>query len=155
MIHKTLFSRKFSAAHRLLDDQGPCGRIHGHNYRAIIRIAVERLNSNGMVVHADEVKNAVDNRFDHRLILFEVDPLILAREVPLTGFQEDEGRTRLAEYGDPGWIVRVGFQPTTENLAQYIADSMRYLVDRDQGHGWAEVDLDETETITAYARVEW
>jgi len=152
--HKAKFTRTFCAAHRLLNDDSPCHRIHGHNYKAEILVVVQRLSEEGFVIHADRIKEVVDQRFDHRLILHEEDPTLIGEMVPLTGFQEDEGRTRFESA--EGMVVRVPFEPTVENLAEEIARDVATQLSRvEQGHGYVEVWLEEVPTISAMARVEW
>ncbi len=46
----------FSAAHCLPDHPGRCARLHGHSYRALIMVAGERLNAQGMVVDFGDLK---------------------------------------------------------------------------------------------------
>lgn len=58
---------KFSAAHRLPSDPGPCHRVHGHTYEVEV-IASGELNGSGMVVHFDEIKEAwseIERNLDH------------------------------------------------------------------------------------------
>lgn len=71
---------KWDAAHRLLNYEGPCGRIHGHSWRAIFTFESENLNKDGMVVDFAIIKKIVqgwiDQHWDHGLILSFADPLI-------------------------------------------------------------------------------
>lgn len=46
----------FSAAHRIRGHPGPCARLHGHNYRALITVAGEELNELGMVIDFGELR---------------------------------------------------------------------------------------------------
>lgn len=46
----------FSAAHRIRGHPGPCARLHGHNYRALVAVTGERLNELGMLVDFGELK---------------------------------------------------------------------------------------------------
>jgi 6-pyruvoyltetrahydropterin/6-carboxytetrahydropterin synthase len=46
----------FSAAHRLPEHPGRCARLHGHSYRALITVAGERLDAQGMVVDFGDLK---------------------------------------------------------------------------------------------------
>jgi 6-pyruvoyl-tetrahydropterin synthase len=151
-MRKTLFSRKFSAAHRLWNDPSECKRIHGHNYRADILVSVSNENK-FMSVPADKVKEVVDRKYDHRLILSRSDPVSLTTSRPsVLGFGEDP------EANVDDWVVRVEGNPSTEILAHIIAKDVRSEVTSYQGngtHGWVEVDLFETDTIMATARVEW
>jgi 6-pyruvoyl-tetrahydropterin synthase len=141
-MRRAIFTRKFSAAHRLWGDDSICRRIHGHNYRVSIMVVVERLH-HGMVVHADRIKEVVDQQYDHRLILSKSDPLDLV-------FSRDS----LEQVG-LDWIVRIEGSPTTEILAERIARDVSVLVNEGQGHGYVEVVLYETDTIHAVERVEW
>lgn len=46
----------FSAAHRICGHEGPCANLHGHNYRALVTVAGDRLNEIGMLVDFGELK---------------------------------------------------------------------------------------------------
>lgn len=46
----------FSAAHQIRGHPGPCARLHGHNYRAVVAVTGERLNELGMLVDFGELK---------------------------------------------------------------------------------------------------
>lgn len=46
----------FSAAHRICGHEGPCANLHGHNYRALVTVAGDRLNDIGMLVDFGELK---------------------------------------------------------------------------------------------------
>jgi 6-pyruvoyl-tetrahydropterin synthase len=145
------FTRTFSAAHRIAGDEGVCHRIHGHNYLVEITVETLGLDDNGFTVPADKIKDVVDRKYDHRLLLDKDDPLTLARRVPLTGFQEDEGRTRLEGMPeDTGWVVRIDGPPSTERLAYQIATDVRDLDPRITDVG---VTLYETATIAASVNV--
>lgn len=70
----------FSYGHRLLDYQGKCARLHGHNGRAVVVLEAEQLDVQGFVIDFDDL-NAVlrkwlDESIDHRLLLRADDPLI-------------------------------------------------------------------------------
>jgi 6-pyruvoyltetrahydropterin/6-carboxytetrahydropterin synthase len=60
----------FAAAHRLPRYEGPCFRLHGHNYRFFVAIEGEVDPRSGMVADFGEVKQAVQEhvlaRVDHR-----------------------------------------------------------------------------------------
>ncbi len=48
----------FSAAHCIPEHPGKCARLHGHSYRALITVAGERLNEQGMLVDFGDLKRA-------------------------------------------------------------------------------------------------
>jgi len=46
----------FSAAHSIAGHRGRCANLHGHNYRAVITVAGERLNEQGMLIDFGDLK---------------------------------------------------------------------------------------------------
>lgn len=61
----------FSASHVLhgLEENHPCGRLHGHNYVVEIELMAEDLNDNGFVRDyraLDIFKKYIDEEIDHR-----------------------------------------------------------------------------------------
>ena len=67
---------EFSAAHRLRGYDGQCEHLHGHNYRVVLALCCEDVNSLGMAVDFREVKGIADDvigRLDHTY-LNEVEP---------------------------------------------------------------------------------
>jgi 6-pyruvoyltetrahydropterin/6-carboxytetrahydropterin synthase len=63
---------QFAAAHRLPRYQGPCFRLHGHNYRFMVTVEGEVDPATGMIADFGEIKRivgeAVLEPFDHRLL---------------------------------------------------------------------------------------
>ena len=47
----------FSAAHQIEGHPGPCARLHGHNYRAAITIAGDRLGDHDMLLDFGQLKD--------------------------------------------------------------------------------------------------
>ncbi|MCC6124679.1 MAG: 6-carboxytetrahydropterin synthase [Pirellulales bacterium] len=115
----------FCYGHRLLNYEGKCRHLHGHNGRAIITIEAESLDGRGMVVDFNEIKRRIntwiDDHLDHRMILHREDPI-----VPL-----------LQNQGEPMYLLDVN--PTAENIAKLIAD-----IACEQGVPVVEVRLWET-----------
>jgi len=62
----------FAAAHRLPRYEGPCFRMHGHNYRLLVVVEGEVDPASGMVADFGKVKEAVQehvlSRCDHRTL---------------------------------------------------------------------------------------
>jgi len=54
----------FSAAHRIAGHKGRCADLHGHNYRAIITVAGERLNGQGMLIDFGDLKTICVDAID-------------------------------------------------------------------------------------------
>jgi 6-pyruvoyltetrahydropterin/6-carboxytetrahydropterin synthase len=61
---------RFAAAHRLPRYDGPCSRVHGHNYRFFVTVEGEVDPRSGMIADFGDVKAAVQEqvlaRVDHR-----------------------------------------------------------------------------------------
>ena len=98
----------FCYGHRLLNYDGKCRYLHGHNGRAIITLQAESLDPRGMVLDFSEIKQLVstwiDDNLDHRMILRRDDPVV----------------PYLQEMGEPMYLLDVN--PTAENIARLIFD---------------------------------
>lgn len=78
-MYELTVERRFSAAHHLRDYDGPCARMHGHNYRLEITVRGPELDSQGMLVDfgplkalCDEVLDALDHQCLNDLPAFAV-----------------------------------------------------------------------------------
>ena len=98
----------FCYGHRLLNYDGKCKHLHGHNGRAIIVLEAESLDNRGMLVDFSDIKKQVagwiDTNLDHRMILNANDPVI----------------SYLRDQGEPLFII--DSNPTAENIAKLIYD---------------------------------
>jgi len=98
----------FCYGHRLLNYDGKCKYLHGHNGRAIITIESATLDERGMVLDFSDIKDVVstwiDEKLDHRMLLHKTDPA-----VPL-----------LQKMGEPLFLMDEN--PTAENIARLIFD---------------------------------
>jgi 6-pyruvoyltetrahydropterin/6-carboxytetrahydropterin synthase len=121
---------EFCYGHRLLNYEGKCRHLHGHNGRAVIVLEAEELDGLGMLVDFGDIKKRVqrwiDENLDHNMILCREDPLI-----PV-----------LRERGERFFVMDVN--PTAENIARLI-----YERTRDAGLPVVEVVLWETEKCCA------
>jgi 6-pyruvoyltetrahydropterin/6-carboxytetrahydropterin synthase len=60
---------EFSASHFLRGYNGPCSRIHGHNWKVKIKIKTNKLDDIGMSIDFYELQKKTDEivaKFDHR-----------------------------------------------------------------------------------------
>ena len=123
----------FCYGHRLLNYDGKCRHLHGHNGRAVITLESTGLDSLGMVMDFTAIKQIlgrwIDDALDHRMLLHRDDPLI----------------PELRRQGEP--FVELDVNPTAENLAKMIFD---YAVSHDLPV--VEVTLWETENSFATYR---
>jgi len=70
-VYELTVERHFSAAHALRCYQGPCARVHGHNYRVEVRVAAEALDEADMVMDFGDLKRACDeviDELDHTML---------------------------------------------------------------------------------------
>lgn len=101
----------FCYGHRLLDYEGKCRYLHGHNGRAEITLAAEKLDHRGMLVDFTDIKKSlrtwIDQELDHRMILNRNDPLL-----PM-----------LQQNQQPVFLIEQN--PTAENIARLIYEQAR------------------------------
>ncbi len=123
----------FCYGHRLLNYDGKCRWLHGHNGLVEITLAAEKLDERGMVYDFTIIKQVVqawiDEHLDHKMILHRADPLV----------------STLQEHGDPLYLLDEN--PTAEAIARLIyEEAVR------QGFPVVEVRLWETPTSWAAYR---
>ena len=108
----------FEMAHALRNYDGLCRNIHGHSYKMDITLAGQPLldetsPKNGMVMDFGDLKKLVNEEIisllDHSLVLNN------KTDEKLVGMLKQNFEK----------IVVVEFQPTTENLLNFIADKMK------------------------------
>jgi 6-pyruvoyltetrahydropterin/6-carboxytetrahydropterin synthase len=132
----------FEMAHMLHAYDGPCRNIHGHSYILEVTLSGEPLNQpgnpfDGMIMDFGELKNMVKehiiSRFDHALVINSIVP--------------EEQQVMLAKTSEK--LLVVDFQPTTENIAAYIAGIVKKHLPEDI----ILYSVRLYETVTAFA--EW
>src|SRR3954469_1873246 len=71
---------EFCYGHRLLDYEGKCRHLHGHNGRAVIALEAPGLDHRGMLVDFGDIKREVqqwiDETIDHTMLLRRDDPML-------------------------------------------------------------------------------
>lgn len=120
----------FSYGHRLLNYDGECRFLHGHNGVLEVDVEGNDLDQRGMVVDfaliRDHIKGWVDDHLDHRMLLCERDPL-----VPV-----------LQDRGEPVYVI--DRNPTAENIA-------RHIFEQTSGDDIAIAEIRLWETASSYA----
>ncbi len=120
----------FCYGHRLLNYDGKCRHLHGHNGRAVITLAAPQLDGVGMVMDFARIKRVVnswiDETLDHKMLLHKDDPVLAF----------------LRQQGEPVYVMNVN--PTAENIARLIYDFTA-----EQGFLVIEVQLWETDNCYA------
>ena len=105
-MHRVTRELHFCYGHRLLNYEGKCRYLHGHNGRAVITLEAADLDARGMVLDFTELKRVVgtwlDETLDHKMLLHKDDPAVPA----------------LRQLGEPMLLLDVN--PTAENIARLI-----------------------------------
>jgi|TARA_B100001964_G_scaffold242811_1_gene318741 6-pyruvoyltetrahydropterin/6-carboxytetrahydropterin synthase len=129
-MHSVTKTIDFCYGHRLLDYEGQCKYLHGHNGKLEIDVESNTLDGKGMVIDFTVIKEAVktwiDSKIDHRMILSKEDPLIPVLE----------------EAGQPIYVMEDN--PTAENIAKLVFNQVKSQ----------DIDVKEIrlwETSTSYA----
>ena len=123
----------FCYGHRLLNYDGKCRHLHGHNGTAEIVLEGDALDARGMLIDFTDVKKVmgrwIDETLDHKMLMHRDDPALPG----------------LRALGEP--VVVLDVNPTAEAIAKLIfeaAASHRLPV--------VEVRLWETDSsVAAYA----
>ena len=98
----------FCYGHRLLNYEGKCRYLHGHNGNVEIELSSERLDARGMVRDFEEIKQTIqtwiDRELDHKMLLCRRDPVVRVLE----------------QLGEPMFLLEEN--PTAEAIARLIFD---------------------------------
>jgi 6-pyruvoyltetrahydropterin/6-carboxytetrahydropterin synthase len=123
----------FCYGHRLLNYDGKCRFLHGHNGKAVIVLEAPELDPLGMVVDFTRIKQVVqawvDQTLDHKMLLHKDDPVI----------------PHLTQMGEPFFVMDVN--PTAENIARLIYDYA-------QAQGLPVVEVSLWESLSSCASFE-
>lgn len=121
-----------SCGHRVHGHEGKCRNLHGHNYRIHFTCVAEdgALDGVGRVIDFSQVKARlcmwIEEHWDHRFLIWEEDPM----------------KAHLLEL-DPTVVV-VPFNPTAENIAQYLVEVVGPAQLAGTGIKLSEVMVEET-----------
>lgn len=100
-----------SCGHRVVGHEGKCRFLHGHNYRIHFTISSDALDDIGRVVDFSVIKSQLcqwlEEHFDHKFLIWEEDDLL-------------EQLQALS----PESLVIVPFNPTAENIARYLVETV-------------------------------
>lgn len=127
---------KFCAGHRLMNHEGKCRHLHGHNYRADITCDTNMgLDHVGRVVDFSVIKEKVgkwlDYHWDHGMVLNALDTVAIQ-----------------ATNACPGKRYLMDGNPTAENMAALLLVESQCLLQND---GVRVVGVRLWETDTCYA----
>jgi len=79
-VYKVTKAIEFCYGHRLMNYDGKCRHLHGHNGKVEIELETDKLDAIGMVRDFTEVKEVVagwlDRELDHKMLLRKDDPVL-------------------------------------------------------------------------------
>jgi 6-pyruvoyltetrahydropterin/6-carboxytetrahydropterin synthase len=121
----------FSTGHRVYGHESKCAHLHGHNYRITFTVEAEQLDTVGRVMDFSVIKNLlcewVEENWDHKFLIWSNDP-----------FAEELKKI------DPDGVVTVAFNPTAENMGQYLIDVVAPIQLEGTGVTLIKVRVEET-----------
>lgn len=133
-----------SCGHRVVGHESKCRFLHGHNYRIHFTARATQLDALGRVVDFGVIKSKLcewlEQAWDHKLLLWRQDPLA-QRRLP--------DSTALDVLLDS--IVFVPFNPTAENMADYLLREIAPDLMSGTGAQVVSVTIDETRKCSATA----
>lgn len=96
-----------SVGHRVYGHENKCAHLHGHNYRVTFHCQAEELDTVGRVLDFSVIKDKLcmwlESNWDHKFLVWEGDPW-------------NDTLSKL----DPFGVRFVPFNPTAENMADYL-----------------------------------
>ncbi len=112
----------FSYGHRVVGHEGKCRHLHGHNGRVHFTVEAEKLDQIGRVMDFGVIKEKlcmwVEDNWDHKFMAWTEDQLMnkISNAVSEYPFSKD------ADYMLFESIIWVPFNPTAENMAEYLVE---------------------------------
>lgn len=135
--HKAHRYHDISCGHRVYGHEGKCCHLHGHNYRVHFTCVAEsgKLDTLGRVIDFGDIKSRLcmwlENNWDHHFLMGTEDPML-------------EALLKL----DPT-VVAVPFNPTAENMAEYLVEVIGPLQLKGTGIKLESVRVEETMKCSA------
>jgi 6-pyruvoyltetrahydropterin/6-carboxytetrahydropterin synthase len=130
----------FSTGHRVYGHESKCAHLHGHNYRIHFTVEADDLDTVGRVMDFSAIKNYLcewlELQWDHKFLVWQQDPWGLELK-------------KL----DPQGTVIVPFNPTAENMGQYLIETVGPEQLKDTGVRLIAVDIEETRKCKATVTV--
>jgi 6-pyruvoyltetrahydropterin/6-carboxytetrahydropterin synthase len=106
-IIKATREHEFAYGHRVFNHESKCAHLHGHNGKVKFYCSAPKLDSVGRVIDFSVIKSTLcewlETNWDHKFLIWHKDPWVQTL-IPL----------------DPDGVVAVPFNPTAENLAEYL-----------------------------------
>ena len=133
---------KFNAGHRLFGHEGKCAFFHGHNYTAEFHVTARQTDAVGRIIDFSKLKQIlkgwIDENWDHSFLLWD----------------QDENGIEAIQKVEPSRYFIMPYNPTAENMAQYLLDEVCPQLLTEYGVKAWKVAIWETEEACAEATLE-
>jgi 6-pyruvoyltetrahydropterin/6-carboxytetrahydropterin synthase len=106
-MHEITVARTTDTGHRVVGHKGKCKSLHGHTYEFEVTLRCNELVEPGFVMDFGIVKQMIDE-WDHKMLIWTEDPILWNAD----GIKDPQ----------PWGIHMVAFNPTAENMAEYLAN---------------------------------
>lgn len=125
----------FCAGHRVHGHESKCAHLHGHNYRVHFDVQGS-LDALGRVMDFSVIKSKLcqwlEDNWDHKFLVWEKDPI--------AAYLIDIDKTG---------VIKVPFNPTAENMAEYLVTKVGPMQLQDTGCVLVSVEISETRKCSA------
>lgn len=120
----------FCYGHRVFGHESKCAHLHGHNGRVTFYCEADVLDTVGRVIDFSEIKrlaNWLEDNWDHKTLIWQDDPwLVLLQQL------------------DPDGVKMVSFNPTSENISEFLLKHVGPALMQGTGVTLTKVEFSET-----------
>lgn len=153
--HQASRYHDFSYGHRVVGHENKCRHLHGHNGRVHFHcqadLGVKSLDHIGRVIDFGEIKSRlcmwIEENWDHKFLAWEKD-LLINGLFELLDKDENEGPNYVVHHVEDQMfresIVLLPFNPTAENMAEYLVNVIGPKQLEGTGIVLVEVVIEET-----------
>ena len=121
---------RFCAGHRVLNHEGKCRHLHGHDYGVEITVSSLGLDDLGRVVDFSVIKEKlgtwIDEELDHNMLLHPDDPLLNTTDSQ--GYFKSGCEPEVLIGRIPFMMPEYAPNPTAENIAHVIFNQAKELL---------------------------
>lgn len=151
-------SHEICAGHRVVGHESKCRHLHGHNYVFHFHVAPKPLDGAsvkgdpldqvGRVIDFSVVKTTLcqwlEDNWDHKFLHWDQDTLICALELGVRDFNNNRALLDQDTKDLVNSLVGLPFNPTAENLAQYMVEVIGPQLLDEHGVELVECRIEET-----------
>lgn len=146
-----------SCGHRVSGHESKCAHLHGHNYR-IHFICEAPLDALGRVLDFSAMKARLcmwlESEWDHRFLYWENDPIMTELLEKFPRLKPDSNDRELRDWNaSVSSFVRLPFNPTAENMASYLIETVAPKVLQGTGVLCSRIEVWETRKCVGIAQL--